>query len=131
MSRNGRFALAAFGLLVVLLDAGAKYAGEIRRSSAKANEHAALARDDAAARISAYPFRLSATLPLDATVPLDGMRVRCAGEASLADASSPNSDGALDVDCSPDSTVKRATDVPRAELLSWPANSRYDRAVRF
>jgi hypothetical protein len=125
MSRNGRFALLAFGPFVVLLDAGAKYSGEIWRSAPIASEHAAVAREDSGSRMSAYPFRLSATLPLD------GMRVRCAGEASPTDASSPSSDDALDIDCSPDSATKAARDSSRARLLSWPGDSRHDRAVRF
>lgn len=127
-SRNGRWALLVLGSLAVLLDTGAKYAGG--RAAALAGERTAVGRVDSASDASpsdsrSYPFRVGATLPLD------GMRVACAGDDPLADPASQSGDGSFDINCDAGTTVKAVGDLPRAELLSWPADSRYDRAVRF
>ena len=126
-SRNGRRALLVLGSLAVLLDAGAKYTSW--RAATLAAERAAVQRDaptlaDASPRYAPYRFRLGATLPLD------GMRVRCSDDEPAAEASQ-SSDESFDINCAASTTVKAVGDLPRAELLSWPNDSRYDRAVRF
>jgi hypothetical protein len=117
-------ALLALGSLAVLLDAGAKYSGEIWRAATVATEHAAVERDDSS-EFAPYRFRLSATLPLDRA------HERCTGDARRGDSASQSSDGSFDINCVAASTVKAVGDLRRAELLSWPGDSGYDRAVRF
>jgi len=119
MSRNGRLALLALGSLVVLLDAGAKYSGGLWRATTFGGERAAVAIDGTSSDYAPYRFRLSETLPLDRA------RERC------ADSASQSGDGSFDINCPASSTVKAVGDLPRRELLSWPGDSRYDRAVRF
>lgn len=125
MSRNGRLALLALGSLVVLLDAGAKYSGGIWRAAMSAREREAAESDNPSLEYAPYSFRLSATLPLERA------RERCSGDAARADSASQSGDGSFDINCSTGSTVKAVGDLPHAELLSWPGDSRYDRAVRF
>jgi hypothetical protein len=117
-------AVLALGSLAVLLDAGAKYSGEIWPVATLANERAAVERDDSSSDYAPYPFRLSATLPIDRA------RLRCADEDPRAD-SSQSGDESFDINCIEGTNVRAVGDFPRAELLSWRGNSGYDRAVRF
>ena len=128
MSRNARVALLALGSLAVLLDAGAKYAGWSAATLAgerTAVQHDALSVDGAPSSYAPHRFRLGSTLSLD------GMSVRCVDDGGLADPASQSGDDSFDINCGPGTTVKAVGDLPRAELLSWPRDSRYDRAVKF
>ena len=126
-SRNGHLALLVLGSLGALLDAGAAYSGW--RAAMLAGERAVVERDEPALDASSsdfrsYPFRLGATLPLD-------RGVGCEADEARADSASQSGDGPFDINCIAATTVKAVGDLPRAELLSWPGDSRYDRAVRF
>ena len=119
-------ALLALGSLAVLLDAGAKYSGGIWRATTLAGERAVVARDDSSPdRAGPYRFRLNATLPLDRA------RAFCQGDVLRGDSASRTGDGSFDINCTEGAAVKSVGDLRNVELLSWPGDARYDRAVRF
>jgi len=117
--------MLALGSIAVLLDAGAKYSADVRRLATATNEHAATGREESSSDYAPHPFRLSATLSLDRA------RVRCTHDGARGGSASQTGDGSFNINCPEDTTVKPVGDLPRAELLSWPGDSRYDRAVRF
>jgi hypothetical protein len=126
-SRNGRSAFLVLGSLAVLLDAGATYSSWRAATYAggrAAVERAGPALDASSSDFRSYPFRLGAILPLD-------RGVGCARDEARTDSASQSGDGSFDINCIAGATVKAVGDLPRAELLSWPGVSRYDRAVRF
>ena len=117
-------AAIAVGSLVVLLDAGAKYSGTPWRAASQTREPAALEREVSAPGFTPYEFRLSANWPLEHG------QMPCCGALHAALAS-VNGDEVLDNSCSSGATVKAVGDLPRTELLSWPGDWLYHRALRF
>ena len=115
-------AAVAVGSLAVLLDAGAKYSGLAWRAANLTRAPSALEQEAAAPGFTPREFRLSANLPLERAA------TRCAPEVAPE---SPSGDGAFDNSCVGASTVKAVGELPSAELLSWPDDWRYHRAVRF
>ena len=117
-------AAVAVGSLVVLLDAGAKYSNVVWRATSLARVPSTLEREVAAPGFTPWDFRLSANLPLERAP------TRCAAPDAAPE--SPSSDEAFDNSCVVDaSTVKAVGDLSRLELLSWPGDWLYHRAVRF
>ena len=115
-------AMVAVGSLVVLLDAGAKYSGLAWPGSSLALEPSEL--EVSAPGFMAQGFRLSANLPLEQA------RTPCGGAPQGGQASA-DGDEAFDSSCSGGATVNAVGDLPRAELLSWPDDSLYHRALHF
>ena len=114
----------AVGSLVVLLDAGAKYSGLAWHAASLAREPSALEREVAAPGFTPREFRLSANLPLELA------STRCAAPDVASE--SPSGDEAFDNSrVVGGSTVKAVGELPRPELLSWPGDWLYHRAVRF
>ena len=69
---------------------------------------------------------------LDAGAKYSGWRAApLAGDEPRADSVSQSRDGSFDINGIAGTTVRAVGDLPRAELQSWPVDSRYDRAVRF
>ncbi len=118
-------AAVAVGSLVVLMDAGAKYSNVAWRAASLAREPSALEREVAAPGFTPRDFRLSANLPLER--PMEA----CAGALHVAPESSPSGDEAFDSSCARGSSVKAVGDLQHLELLSWPGDWLYHRAVRF
>src|SRR5262249_2964109 len=108
--------------LVVLLDAGAKYPGLAWRSESLAREPSELEREVSAPGFTPREFRLSENWALE------GGRAFCGGAAYVA---SPDGDESSDFACSGGATVNAVGDLPRPELLSWPGDRLYHRALRF
>ena len=120
---RGLAAIIAVGSVVVLLDAGAKYPGLAWGAMNLAREPSALEQDVTAPGFTPREFRLSPNLPLQREP------TPCAAPPSGAE--SPSGDEAFDNSCAGGSTVKGVGEFPRSELLSWPGNWLYHRAVRF
>jgi hypothetical protein len=117
-------AAAAVCSLVVLLDAGANYSGLGWRAAGLAREPSELEPEVSAPGFAPLEFRLSENLPLErAATP-------CSGAPQVA-LESPDGDESFDISCSGGATVKAVGDLPRMELLSWPGDSLYHRALRF
>jgi len=117
-------AAVAVGSLVVLLDAGAKYPGLAWRAVSVAREPSDLEREVAAPGFTPLEFRLSANLPLEREP------TPCSGAPHVV-RESPDGDESFDIACSGGATVKAVGDLPRPELLSWPGDWLYHRALRF
>jgi hypothetical protein len=117
-------AAVAAGSLLVLMDAGAKYSGFGWRAANLPREPSALEREISAPGFTPLEFRLSENWPLERAL------TPCGGEPHAA-FQSPNGDEALDNSCSGGATVNAVGDLPRAELLSWPGDWLYHRALRF
>lgn len=118
-------AAVALGSVAVLVEAGANHSAEVRAAGTLAGERADFERADASVP-APYSFSLSAVLPLDR------VRVRCGGDdAARADLAPQRGDGQFDINCVAASTATAVGARPRAQLLSSPGDSRYDRAVRF
>jgi len=117
-------AAVAAGSLLVLMDAGAKYSDFGWRAASLARDPSELEREVSAPGFTPLEFRLSENWSLErAPTP-------CAGDSRVA-FSSPNGDEALDNGCSGGATVNAVGDLPHAELLSWPGDWLYHRALRF
>jgi hypothetical protein len=118
-------AALALGSVALLVEAGVHYSAEARAAGTLAGERADFERAGASAP-APYSFGLSAALPLDR------VRVRCSGdEAPRADLAPQRGDGEFDINRVATSTATAVGAWPRAQLLSSPGDSRYDRAVRF
>ena len=117
-------AAATVGSLLVVLDAGANYSDFSWRAASLAREPSELEREVSAPSFTPLEFRLSKNWPLE------GERTACASAPHVV-FPSPNSDEALDNSCSGGATVNAVGDLPRAELLSWPDDSLYHRALHF
>jgi len=122
--RRALVAAVAVGSMAVLLDAGATYPGLTWRAASLAREPSELEREVSAPSFTPLEFRLSKNWPLE------GERTACASAPHVV-FPSPNSDEALDNSCSGGATVNAVGDLPRAELLSWPDDSLYHRALHF
>lgn len=121
---RGLVAAVAVGSLVVLLDAGAKYSGVAWRATSLSSEASELGPEVSAPGSAPNEFRLSANFRVEhAPAPSVG--------APRVAAASPDGDESLDNGCSGGATVNAVGDLPRAELLSWPGDWRYHRALRF
>lgn len=111
--------------LVVLLDAGAKYPGATWPTvSSYVRTPSALELEVSRPGFTPLEFRLSGNLPVER-----GQK-GCA-VAPSAESASPGGDEPFDINCTGGPTVKAVGDLPHAELLSWPGDSRYHRALRF
>jgi hypothetical protein len=117
-------AAVAVGSVVVLLDAGANYSGVAWTATNLAREPAVFGWEVSAPGFTPQEFRLSANLPLDRA------QEPCSGAPHLA-LESANGDESLDNSCGTGATVKAVGDLPRSELLSWPGDWLYHRALRF
>jgi hypothetical protein len=117
-------AAIAVGSLAVLWDAGAKYSNVGWRATSVAREPSALEREVAAPGFAPWDFRLSANWAIER--PPDA----CDGGRHEA-LESPSGDEEFDNSCAGGSSVKAVGDLPRPELLSWPDDWLYHRAVRF
>ena len=117
-------AAVAVGSLLVLLDASAKYPGFGWRAAGLAPGPSELEREVAPTGFTPLEFRLSANLSLE------GAAKPCVAVPGTAPASA-NGDGSFDNSCSADATVKAVGDLPRAELLFWPGDWLYHRALHF
>lgn len=121
---RGLAAIVAVGSVVVLLDAGAKYPSLAWSVTDLAREPSTLERDVTAPGFTPREFRLSANLPLERE-PTPCAAPRAAPE-------SPTGDEGFDNICTGGgSIVKGVGELPRPELLSWPRDWLYHRAVRF
>lgn len=115
----------AVSSLVVLLDAGAKYPGATWHTvSSYARRLSALGLEVAPPGAAPLEFRLSGNLPVER-----GQK-GCA-VAPSAESASQGGDESFDINCTDGPTVKAVSDLPHAELLSWPGDSMYHRALRF
>jgi len=123
----GRALVAAVAVcsLVVLLDAGAKYSGVTWRAASLEREPSELEREVSAPGFMPQEFRLSENWPLER------LATPCGGGAHVAPESSADGDESFDNSCSGRSTVKAVGDLPGTELLSWPGDWLYHRALRF
>ena len=118
-------AAVALGSVAVLIEGGVNYSAEVRGAGSLAGERTESERADASV-LAPHSFALSAALPLDR------VRVRCAGDdAPRVDLAPRRGDGRFDINCVAASTATAGGAWPRAQLLSSPGDSRYDRAVRF
>jgi hypothetical protein len=108
----------------VLLDAGAKYSSLTSRAASLARQPSEIEREVSAPGFAPLEFRLSANLPLERAA------TTCSGAAHVV-AASADGDEAFDSSCSGGTTVKSVGDLPRVELLSWPDDWLYHRALRF
>jgi hypothetical protein len=122
--RRALVGAVAVGSMAVLLDAGAKYPGLMWRPASFAREPSDLEREVSAPGFTPLEFRLSENWAIESA------RTSCAGNPHVV-FPSPNGDEALDNSCSGGATVNAVGDLPRAELLSWPSDWLYHRALHF
>jgi hypothetical protein len=124
-ARRALMAAVALGSLLVLMDAGAEYSGLGWRTAPVAREPSDLERAVSAPGFTPLEFRLSGNFPLER-----GQRT-CA-DALTTGLASQGGDEPLDInDCAVGPSVKAVGDLPRTELLSWPGDWLYHRALRF
>jgi hypothetical protein len=114
----------AVGSLATLLDAGAKYPGDWL-AAFDASTRSAIGLEAPSQALPALEFRVSGNLPVGR-----GQKT-CAGQTSTNEASQ-GGDEPFDIICTNGGpTVKAVGALPRPELLSWPGDWLYHRALRF
>jgi hypothetical protein len=119
-------ATVAVGSLATLLDAGAKYPGAPWRAESYVREPStAPALELAPPGLTPREFRLSGNLPIG-----DGLKT-CAAAEPNANSASQVGDEPFDINSAGRTTVKAVGDFPYPDLLSWPGDYMYHRALRF